>query len=144
MKRLKRFFVLCLIPYPVAILGAFAFASFTISLLGGEITEWPASALQEVEAPPGYFVCSLIVLVSQFFLGTLPIIVLRLFNCGLLGFLVTGLAVASISVAAVMGGETTNEFFLFVSTLFCLIIAGYFLSYRLLAIGEKASNIHLA
>lgn len=144
MKLLKRVFVLCLIPYPVAILGAFAFASFTISLLGGKIAEWPASALQEAEAPPGYFVCSLIVLAVQFFLGTLPIIVLRLFKSGLLGFLVTGLAVASISVAAVMGGETTNEFHLFVSTLFCLIIGGYFLSYRLLAVGVKGSNVNLA
>lgn len=143
MKLLKRVFVLCLIPYPFAILGAFAFASFTTSLIGGRISEWPVSALQEAETPPGYLICSLIIIAVQFFLGVVPIIFLRLFKSGLVGFSITGLAVASLSVAVIIGGETSNEFHLFVSTLFCLIIGGYILSYRLLAVGVKASNVAL-
>lgn len=141
MKLLKRVIVLCLIPYPVAIFSAFAFASFTTSLISGKISEWPFSALQEAEVPPGYLICSLIILAVQFFLGALPIFFLRLFKSGLVGFLITGLTVASLSVAVIMGGETSNEFHLFVSTLFCLIVGGYFLSYRLLAGSVKGSNI---
>jgi len=129
MKLFKKIIVFFLVPYPAAILGAFAFASLVTSFLEGRVSEWPTSALQEAQAPPGYIVCGLIVLVVQFFLGVLPIFFLRKFKSGLVGFLLTGLIVASLSAAVMLGGDASKEFNLFVLMLFVLIIAGYFFSY---------------
>jgi hypothetical protein len=140
MKLFKKIIVFFLIPYPSAILGAFAFASLVTSFFEGRISEWPTSALQEAQAPPGYLVCGLIVLVVQFFLGALPIFFLRKFKSGLVGFLLTGLTVASLSAAMMVGGDASKEFNLFVLMLFFLIIAGYFLSYTLLDVKSNSTR----
>jgi hypothetical protein len=138
MKLFKQIFVFFFFPYPVAILGAFIGASFINSVFEGTLSEWPASSLGE-ETTLGYLVCISIIFIVQLLLGTLPLYLLRLFRRGFVGYMLSGLSVASITAGTMTKGQSSREFLIFAFVLFFLVILGYYFAYKLLG---KFSCLH--